>query len=88
MNLDTLNREDLYKEIADLAREQGAMSYEDWRELVSVVVDGHLDIGELDRDQDLVGLKTDLTAAWEEYKRESSPESESAVDEDPEAPKS
>lgn len=86
MNLDTLNRNDLFVELTDLAREQGVTSQEEWKELVHEVIDAHTDLGELDKDQDLEGLATQLTDMWVEYTRESGPESTSAIDEDPEAP--
>lgn len=86
MNLDTLNIADLLKETMDIAREQGVTTRTDWRELVNVVVDGHLDLGELDKDQDLQGMKQALVNAWDEYTREAAPETKEAVDEDPDAP--
>lgn len=86
MNLDTLNRNDLFQEISELAREQGIATKEEWHSLVGEVVDSHLDLGEMDPDQNLSGLKDLLTEQWDEYKRESHPESASAVDEDPNAP--
>ncbi|MBI4139055.1 hypothetical protein HY479_02795 [Candidatus Uhrbacteria bacterium] len=86
MNLDTLNRSDLFQEISELARAQGIATREEWGGLVEEVVDSHLDIGELDPDQNLTGLKELLHAMWDEYKRESQPESKEAVDEDPDAP--
>jgi uncharacterized protein YihD (DUF1040 family) len=70
MHLDTLSRDELFKEIADLAREQGVADESMWKELVDQVIDSHLELGELDKDQDLVGLKTILQDSWGEYKRE------------------
>lgn len=86
MNLDTLSRDELFKEISDLAREQGVTNKEDWRALVDEVIESHLDLGELNKDQDLVGLKETLTESWEEYERESGQESAGAIDQDPDAP--
>lgn len=86
MNLDTLNIADLLKETMDIAREQGVTTRTDWRELVNVVVDGHLDIGELDKNQDIQGMKQALVNAWDEYTRQAAPETKEAVDEDPDAP--
>jgi uncharacterized protein YihD (DUF1040 family) len=85
-NLDTLSRGELYKEIADLAREQGVTSQDDWNELCDEVIDDHLELGELDKDQDIGGMQEALHAAWETYTEESAPESNAAVSEDPEAP--
>ncbi len=85
-NLDTLTRSELYKEIADLARDEGITSQDDWNELADEVIESHLDLGELDPDQDVEGLRAALHASWDTYQSESAPESDSAVDEDPEAP--
>lgn len=84
--LDTLNRDDLFKEISDLARAQGVLSAEMWNELTEEVIQAHLELAELDKDQDLEGLQTTLREKWEEYKREAQIESPRAIDEDPEAP--
>lgn len=86
MNLDTLGIADLLKETMEIAREQGVTTRTDWRELVNVVVDGHLDIGELNKDQDLQGMKQALVNAWDEYVRMSAPETKEQVNEDPDAP--
>ena len=86
-NLDTLDRNDLYKEIADLARDQGVSDQPTWDELVDEVIDSHLEMGELNADQDLENVRTLLHEAWEEYKRESGPERPEAIDEDPTAPR-
>ena len=84
--LDTLNINDLYKEIADLAREQGVESDEMWNELVEQVVQSHLELGELDEDQEINAFREKLEGMWEEYKRNSGPESMHAIDEDPRKP--
>lgn len=86
MNLDTLNREELFRELVELAKEEGVTSQEMWNELVDEVLDSHLDIGELNADQDLEGVKSQLNGMWEEYAREAAPESAGAISEDPEAP--
>lgn len=83
MHLDTLNRDDLFKEVSDLAREQGVADKDMWKELVDQVVDGHVDLGELDPDQNLVALKELLYDAWDEYVREAGVESESRVEDEP-----
>ncbi|MCR4278897.1 MAG: hypothetical protein NUV81_03270 [bacterium] len=83
MNLDTLNRDDLFKEVSDLARDQGVMDQEMWKEITDEVVDSHLDLGELDPDQNLVALKEILYGAWDEYVREAGVESEGIVQDEP-----
>ncbi len=85
-HLDTLNLKDLYTEISELARAQGISSHDDWKELVSEVLDSHFDIGELNDDQDLEGHREMLISKWEQYQRESAPETGDAIAEDPDAP--
>lgn len=71
MPLTTLSLEDLYAEISDLARDQGVASREAWDEMVDDVVEDHLDLGELDLDQDTEGMKDVLRTRWQNYKEES-----------------
>jgi hypothetical protein len=71
MALTTLTTEDLYEEISDLARDQGVSSKEQWDEMVEDVVEDHLELGELDLDQDTEGIKDTLKARWGAYKKES-----------------
>jgi uncharacterized protein YihD (DUF1040 family) len=85
-HLDTLNRGELLDELFEIAREKGIKSREEWEALVDDVLAAHLDDAELNPDQDLPDIKTDLVAGWEEYGRESSQESDRAMAEDPEAP--
>lgn len=87
MHLDTLSQADLFNEISELARSQGVATQAAWDELADEVVESHLLLGELDPDQNLVGLKTTLRGLWQEYNREAGEESASAIDEDPQAPK-
>ena len=86
MNLDTLNRAELYEEVAGLARDQGIADQAEWNELCDEVIGSHFDIGELNDDQDLEGVKEALHMAWAEYQRESGPESMNAIAEDPTSP--
>ncbi len=71
MALTTLTLEDLYSELSDLARDQGIDSKESWDELIDEVVEGHLDLGELDLEQDIEGMKELLRARWDAFKKES-----------------
>ncbi|MBU0540165.1 hypothetical protein KKF59_01770 [Patescibacteria group bacterium] len=87
MNLDILSQADLFNEISDLARSQGVATQEAWEELADETVESHLLLGELDPDQNLVGLKTTLHGLWQEYSRGAGEESMEAIDEDPQAPK-
>ena len=70
MSLTTLTLEELYSEIADLARDQGTKTKEQWDEMVEDVVEDHLDLGELDLEEDSEGIKDDLRARWTVYKTE------------------
>ena len=85
-NLDTLNRQELMDEISEIARTKGLSNKGDWDLLVDEVIESHLDIAELNDDQDLEGMKQILKDAWEEYVREAGPESANAIGEDPEKP--
>ena len=58
-------------ELSDLARDQGIDNKESWDELIDEVVEGHLDLGELDLEQDTEGMKELLRARWEAFKKES-----------------
>jgi hypothetical protein len=86
MNLDTLNRAELFDEIAELARAEGITDQMEWNELVDEVLDSHFNIGELNDDQDIEGVRQALHMAWSEYQGESGPESSSAIAEDPQYP--
>lgn len=79
MSLTTLTLEDLYAEISDLARDQGVNSKEQWDELVEDVVEDHLDLGELDLEEDSEGLKDDLRGKWSTYKKENADEEDDLV---------
>lgn len=71
MSLTTLTPDELYAEIADLARDQGATSKDVWAELVEEVVESHLSLGEIDLDDDVEGMKEILRTKWRVYKTES-----------------
>lgn len=71
MSLTTLSPEQLYAEISDLARDQGISSKEQWDEMVDDVVEDHLDLGEIDLEEDSESLKDELRAKWTVYKSES-----------------
>jgi len=73
-------------EISEIARAKGLSNKGDWDLLVDEVIESHLDIAELNDDQDLEGMKQTLKDAWSEYVREAGPESANAIGEDPEQP--
>lgn len=74
MALTSLTIDKLYHEVAELFREQGALSRELWNEIVDEVVEGHVDLGELDEDQNTEGMKEVLRAKWNTFKEELSEE--------------
>lgn len=84
--LDTLNDNDLFNEVCEVARAQGINDFSGWKDIVEEVVEGHLDWAELDPDQNLNAKKEELSNRWEEYKRISGEESASAITEDPRSP--
>jgi len=65
-----LTVDDIYNEVADLARDQGVSTQEIWNDLVDEVIDGHSDLGEIDDEEDTDGMKRDVRAMWGEYKLE------------------
>lgn len=81
MAITTLTIDEMYLEIANLARDEGVSSRESWNEVVDEVVEGHLDLSELDKDQDTEGMKEVLGAKWLTFKEEQA-EEEAAAQED------
>lgn len=76
MAVTSLSNDDLYREIVELAREQAATTRELWNEIVDEVVEGHIDLGELDADQNTEGMKEVLRAKWNMFKDELAEEEE------------
>jgi hypothetical protein len=86
MDLTSLTAEEILQEIRDLAQYQGIATRAAWDELVSEVVDAHLDLAEFNQDEDLENLKETLKAGWSEYE-EDVVESDQLIEEDaPEQP--
>ncbi len=81
MAITTLTIDDLYSEITELAREEAVSAREVWNDLVEEVVEGHVDLGELDADQDTQGMKEILRAKWNNFKDELAEEEEAAKSE-------
>lgn len=82
MAFNTLSIDDLFDELTDLARNQAAEDQETWNGLIEEVIEGHLDAGEMDADDDVVGMKEVLRARWQEYKERQGEESEAAMEEE------
>ncbi len=85
--LDFLNQGDLFSELSDLARRNGVSDQSSWHDLVEATVESHRELGELDKDEDLEGLKEQLRGMWDEYKRQAGEMDQAAIDEDPESPR-
>ncbi len=68
MPLTTLTIDELYNEIADLARDQGIKSKTGWSELAETTIEAHMEMGEIDLDEDADGMKEDLKGRWTEFK--------------------
>lgn len=69
-HLDTLSTDDLYSEISDLAQERGISAQEQWNELVEAVIEDHLELGELNSDQNLMAKQEVLKSRWADYQTE------------------
>ncbi len=69
-HLDTLSTEDLYSEISDLAQERGVSAQAQWDELVESVIEDHLELGELNSDQNLTAKQEVLKSRWADYQTE------------------
>lgn len=74
MDLFLLTREDIYRELTDLANTRGIETQEDWDSLMDEVVDSYLEAGDLGPENDVIGLKEHLSGQWEKYMAETEPE--------------
>lgn len=68
MLVNNFSRSDLKVELFDLAMTQGIATQEEWDDLVDEVVETHVDLGQLDKDQDTESTKEYLRTLWGEYK--------------------
>ncbi|MBU0645903.1 hypothetical protein KJ611_00270 [Patescibacteria group bacterium] len=64
-----LDREQLFQEIVENGRAQGVVDQEAYHSLVDSMVEGHLEVGEYDKDQALPELIEDLKARWSDYQK-------------------
>lgn len=62
--------EELYSEIKERARTEGALTQEAWNDIVEEVLDEHLRVGEFDEDEDLVDLITGLKERFSDFEPE------------------
>lgn len=81
MDLTALTMEDLYSEVADLARDQSIADHDTWNALVDEVVDGHVDLGELDEDDDVEAMKETLRHRFVSFREEIAEETGTLLDE-------
>lgn len=66
----SLDPEELFAELIEQARAQGIGSQEAWDELVDELIDAHLSVGEMDKDEDLAQLQVVLQARYADYSAE------------------
>lgn len=62
-----LSNQDLFNEIVERGRHEGALEQEAFHQLVETVLEEHQDVGELDKDQDIELMEDELKARWAEY---------------------
>ncbi len=68
MAITSFSRSDLKEEIFDLAQSKAVATQEEWDDLADEVVETHIDLGQIDKDQDTEGSKEYLRSLWNEYK--------------------
>src|SRR3990167_4855461 len=68
MPLTTLTIDDLYNEVADLARDQGIKNKAGWTDLAETIIEDHMEMGEIDLDEDSEGMKEELRGRWLKFK--------------------
>lgn len=81
----SFGRADLKRELFDLAQLQVPDTQEVWNDLVDEIVEGHIDLGQLDKDQDTEGMKAYLRTLWEAYKEQATDPDASIEDQDEDA---
>jgi polyhydroxyalkanoate synthesis regulator phasin len=64
------DEEQFFNQIKNRARAEGVASREEWEEVVGEMVDDRLDVGEMNKDQNLEEIKEVLRARYEEYEAE------------------
>ncbi len=68
MQINSFSLEDLLQEIRDRAEDDGVSSEDQWNELVEEVIEDHVDLGQIDQDQDTEEWKDTLKRRWDDYK--------------------
>lgn len=64
------NREEIFNEVKERAREEGAYSKEAWDDLVEEVIEEHRSVGEMHDDEDLMRLKDEVQERFGEFSQE------------------
>ncbi len=70
MEVNSYTLEDALQEIWDRALDQGVNTREAWNDMVDEVIEDHVDLGQMDSDQDTENWKEVLKHRWQEYRVE------------------
>ena len=70
MEINSYTLEDALQEIWDRALSQGVGTREAWDAMVDEVIEDHVDLGQMDSDQDTENWKEVLKHRWQEYRVE------------------
>jgi hypothetical protein len=66
-DITSFSRSDLKRELFDTAQIETPDSQEAWNAIVDDMVENHVDLGQLDEDQDTGGIKEYLYTLWSEF---------------------
>jgi len=66
----TLNLEELFEEVKGRATDEGAVSKEEWDDIVDDVLDSKREFGEMHDDEDQVQIREALKMRFEEFETE------------------
>lgn len=64
----TYDREETWNELLDRARESAVTDQEAFNELVDDYFEERLEVGEMDKDQDIHELAAEIKGRWEDFK--------------------
>ena len=63
----SFNPEEIFADLVEQARGQGVTTQEAWDDLVDAEIDAHVNLGEMDKDDDLVNLREVLKARFTDF---------------------
>ena len=63
----SFNPEEIFADLVEQARGQGVTTQEAWDDLVDAKIDAHVNLGEMDKDDDLVNLREVLKARFTDF---------------------